>query len=216
MANMSEERTVSTVEAFDTLADLYQQKFMKLDIYDDTYNVFINKMQKENARILEIGCGPGNISRYLMTKKPNYRIFGIDLAPNMIKLARINNPSAEYMVMDAKDIGSINEKFDGIICGFCLPYLSKEETHNLIKDSHELLNPEGILYMSFIEGDYKKSNYEYSSTGQFKTFVYYHQEDMIRKVIKENNFKVIETIRKSYEKSDGTIWSHLIIMCSAK
>lgn len=34
------------------------------------------------------------------------------------------------------------------MCGFCLPYLSKEETEKLINDVSRLLNPEGVFYIS--------------------------------------------------------------------
>jgi hypothetical protein len=40
------------------------------------------------------------------------------------------------------------------MCGFGLPYLSKEETENLISGSFALLKPEGVLYVSTMEDDY--------------------------------------------------------------
>ena len=104
-------------------------------------------MKKENAKILELACGPGNISQYVLNKRPDFELFGIDLAPGMIKLAKQNNPTAKFKVMDVKKINSLNTRYDGIICGFCLPYFSKTETIQLIKDSSNLLAKGGILYL---------------------------------------------------------------------
>ena len=78
-------------ETFDTwnkVAKLYQEKFMDLDLYDDTYDTFCAELPIENATILEIGCGPGNITKYLLNKRPDFRIEGIDISPNMIELAK--------------------------------------------------------------------------------------------------------------------------------
>ena len=84
-----------TFETWNKLASLYQDKFMDLELYNESYDAFCNSIAKENANILEIGCGPGNITKYLLLKRPNYQIYGIDVAPNMIELARQNNPTAK-------------------------------------------------------------------------------------------------------------------------
>ena len=83
-------------ETFDTwnkVAKLYQEKFMNLDLYDDTYDTFCEQVNIENSTILEIGCGPGNITKYLLNKRPDFRIEGIDISSNMIELANIHWPS---------------------------------------------------------------------------------------------------------------------------
>lgn len=39
---------------------------MDLDLYNDTYDAFCQAVYKPGARIFEIGCGPGNITRYVL------------------------------------------------------------------------------------------------------------------------------------------------------
>jgi trans-aconitate methyltransferase len=70
-------------------------------------------IQKDNAEILEVACGPGNVTKYLLSQRPSFRTKGIDLAPKMVELARINNPTAEFFVMDIRDISSISKQYDG-------------------------------------------------------------------------------------------------------
>ena len=129
----------NTLQVWNNLPNAYQDKFMDLDLYDDTYNALIRLIEKRNPSIFEIGCGPGNITRYLLKRRPDFQITGIDLAPNMVKLASENNPDAQFMVMDCREIGSLTDRYDAIVCGFCLPYLTKEETAKLISDSADLL-----------------------------------------------------------------------------
>jgi len=189
---------------------------MDLDLYDDTYDLFCQLIKKPNATIFEIGCGSGNITKYLLAKRPDFNILATDVAPSMIVLAQQNNPTAKFMVMDARKIDALNSKFNGIMCGFCMPYLSKEDCLKLIKDSSDLLEVDGVFYGSAIEGNYDLSDYETSSDGQVKMFVYYHQTDYLLESFKENNMEVIDLIRKKYQKSDGTTSIHLIIIAKKK
>lgn len=161
----------STFNTWNKVALLYQEKFMDTGLYNDSYDIFCESLPAR-AAILEIGCGPGNITRYLLQKKPGYKITGIDVAPAMIELARINNPLADFMQMDCRELEQVEGKFDGIICGFCLPYLSREDVNKLVKDSAGLLKAKGILYLSYIEGAYERSGFEAGSTGD-EVYVYY-------------------------------------------
>ena len=203
---------LNTIQTWDKLAQKYQDKFMDLDIYDDSYDMFCEAVTYENATVLEIGSGPGNCSKYLLTKHPNYKILATDVAPSMIELAKINNPSAKFRVLDARDINQITEKFDAILCGFCLPYLSKEESIQLIKDSHALLNDGGILYFSVIENDYEKSGLHSSSDGQHTLFVYFHQADYLREAIANCGFETLYSLRINYPKPNDVVETHLIFI----
>ncbi len=139
-----------TFQTWDKVAGKYQNKFMNMNLYDDTYDAFCNLIEKPNSKILEIGCGPGNITKYMLSKRPDFEVEAIDTSPNMIRLARDNNPTSNFRIMDCRQINTITEKFDAIMCGFCMPYLSKDDCAKLIKDSSFLLNNEGILYFSAI------------------------------------------------------------------
>ncbi|MFN4152343.1 MAG: class I SAM-dependent methyltransferase [Candidatus Sericytochromatia bacterium] len=199
-----------TFETWNNLASKYQEQFMNLDRYNETYDFICNSITKDKANLLEIGCGPGNITKYLLSKKIDFNIFGIDIAPNMIELAQKNNPSAKFEVMDCREIGKIENKFDGIICGFCLPYLSKEETSKLIQDSYQLLNNEGLIYISFVEGEYAKSDFKTSPNG--RVFFYFHELERIESELSSNDFEKLELFKISITEKD----IHTILIAKRK
>ena len=209
--NMDPDSYKITFETWDKVASLYQSKFMDMDLYNDTYDVFCKQIVKHNPKILEIGCGPGNITKYLLSKRSDFEMEAIDISPNMIKLAKDNNPTANFKIMDCRELDKLNSKFDAIICGFCMPYLSNFDCAKLIRDCACLLNTGGIAYFSAIEGDYQKSGYEAGSSGD-KAFVYYHTEDYLQKELKENKFELIDVSRKSFIKTDGTNSIHIIFI----
>ncbi|MEO6758642.1 MAG: methyltransferase domain-containing protein [Saprospiraceae bacterium] len=210
------DKTTSVQDTFNRVAQEYQDKLMDLDLYNDGYETFCQLVSRPNARIFEIGCGPGNITRYILNKRPDYAVTGIDLAANMLKLAKKNNPNVNFKVMDCREIDRIREKFDGIICGFCLPYLSETEGLKLIADCFNLLNPGGIFYLSTIEGDYAQSKLETSSNGQHKVFMYYYPEAYLKRALLENNFEVLEVYRKLYGLTNGPDDTHLIFIARKK
>jgi ubiquinone/menaquinone biosynthesis C-methylase UbiE len=201
---------------FDKLATAYEDKFMHLDLYNDTYDIFCSLLPPGSINILEIACGPGNITNYLLSKRADLKILGVDLAPNMISLAKKNNPAASFKVMDGRDISSLSDSYAGILCGFCLPYLSKEETKKLIADCGVLLNEGGVLYFSAIEDNYEKSGFESSSNGREKCYVYYHEELYLKDYLLENNFESVNVVRKNYSKADGSVSTHIIFIARKK
>lgn len=58
-----------TFETWNNIASIYQDKFMKLDLYNDSYDYICTSISKQGANLLEIGCGPGNITKYLLSKR---------------------------------------------------------------------------------------------------------------------------------------------------
>lgn len=214
---ITDNKIAETIQTYDLSAQKYQDKFMQMDLYDDTYDRFCDLVKGYAPSILEIGTGPGNVTKYLLSRRPDFKVFGIDLAPQMIVLARQNNPQAEFDVMDCREIHKIGRKFKGIMCAFCLPYLSKEDGAKLISNISQLLEPEGVLYISTMEDDYTKSGYETTSfSGTNRVFVYYHQENFINGCLEESGFKIVDLQKKRYPEQDGSFLTDMIFIAQKK
>lgn len=200
-----------TFETWNKVAKLYEEKFMNLDLYNDTYDKFCDLIPKPNAAIFEIGCGPGNITKYLLSKRPDFLIQAIDISENMIELAKLNNPSASFMQMDSREIDRLELKFDGIISGFCLPYLSESDVSKMLKDSNNLLNENGIVYLSFVDSSKSDSGFLTASTGD-RTYFYYHTIDFITRELINKGFEQLNIFHKILIKDNGTEESNSIII----
>lgn len=183
------------VEVFDSKAEQYQARFMDVGAYSESFDLFLERLPSENASLLEVACGPGNITRYLLDRRPKLRILGTDLAPNMVALARKNNPEAEFQLMDARKIGALDRRFDGIVCGFCFPYFNKAEALQLIADAAKLLHPGGVLYLSTMEGDYLDEGKLVTSSDGTAT---------LRLFLHEKNYLVAELERRGFRSISAT------------
>lgn len=208
------DREKETFDTWNNIASLYQDKFMDLDLYNATYDHICKAIPKPQAKLLEIGCGPGNITRYLLSHRPDFDIFGIDIAPNMVELARLNNPGAHFAVMDSRQISRLETKYDGIIGGFCLPYLSQTESRQLIQDAHCLLNDEGLLYLSFVEGDPAQSGFKVGGGG--RVYFYFHRLDDLKAQLSEAKFDEIETFELKRKTSETEFDLHTILMAKKR
>ena len=62
------------IEVFNKLVKTYQDKFMNVDLYKDSLSFFCQNIKTENPEILEIACGPGNITKFLLDKNPDLKI----------------------------------------------------------------------------------------------------------------------------------------------
>lgn len=209
------DRYKTTFETWNKVASLYQEHFMDLDLYNDSYDLFCRLINKTAPDILEIGCGPGNITKYIISKRPDFKVTAIDVAPNMVDLARINNPTASFKVMDCRNIGTITGRFDGVICGFCIPYLSAEDSSKLLADSFSLLNKGGIIYFSTIKGEYNQSGFETISTGD-SSYVYYYTEEHFQNELIKSGFSLLHFFQKDFIKSDGASQPNQIFIAQKK
>jgi len=204
-----------TIATYNNCAVDFQNKFMEMDLYHKSYDLFCDRVETANPRILEIACGPGNITRYLLSKRPYFDILAIDLAEKMVELATKNIPSVEFRVMDCRDILSLEEKFDAIVCGFCMPYLSSDECSKLIADMAALLNPGGIVYFSTMEGDDSRSGFETTSfSGENQVYVNYHPSEFLRNQLEKSGFENIELVIQEYPEPDGTTTNDLIFIAN--
>lgn len=187
-----------TIKTFEKYADEYQQKYMSYVPYIDTYKP-LSHLLGTDAVILDAACGPGNIAKYLLDEAPDRKIHGIDLSEKMVALARLTNPDATFEVKDCREISSLAGRYDGVVAGFCFPYLSREEVKKFIGDAREKLRTNGILYVSFMEGDYAASGLQ-TRNGIDWVCTYYHSAQSLIDTLEAAGFEVLEAVRKAFER----------------
>lgn len=69
------------------------------------------------ARALDFGCGAGRSSRLL--SRLGFTVTGVDISPEMIRLARAADPRGDYrLIADGDAVAPANVHFDLIFCGF--------------------------------------------------------------------------------------------------
>ncbi|MFT4082958.1 MAG: methyltransferase domain-containing protein [Nocardioides sp.] len=60
----------------------------------------------EPATVVDLGCGPGNLTALLATRWPGARVHGVDSSAAMIAKARAGRPEASFEIADLRDWAS--------------------------------------------------------------------------------------------------------------
>lgn len=165
----------------------------------------LSKAQK----ILDLGCGPGELIQELYTRNIDLDVTGVDFSKGMIIESQEKNPKAKHIQMDVKDLHNINEKYDIIISTHSLPYWKNPD--KVIKDLYSIINMDGRIYIGFASGDsfydklalffvkFTTGPANYPSDKSFRKMVspYFQIEDL--KLIKEKGYMpriAIYTLRR--------------------
>lgn len=196
---------------FDDYATEYVERYMDVDRYKDSLDRFYTLLKPEQKNILDLGCGPGNLSHYLMQKNPLLKVFGIDLSENMIRIAKEFNPKGEFQIGDVRKIKVEGKKLDAVIAGFCLPYLSLEETCGLLDELKKSIAQGALFYFSTIEGDYQLSGPVTNSKGD-QLNMYFYTENLLRKELEERGFCVLSTEQITYTDHHSKTVTDLILL----
>jgi len=203
-------RNKITQKTYNSSADHYFEKVQGSQLYNTSYDHFCTLLPKD-ASVLELGCGPGNVTQYMMQKRPDVRFLGIDVAQNMVALAKKNNPNAEFLQMDCRKLNRLDQKFDAVLAAFVFPYLNQKECSELIGNFVPLLSAQGLVYISTMEGSQSSSGYEHTSFGgENLVYINYHQDSFIKNTLLDQHFEILKFMRQDCQEPDGRTFNDLI------
>jgi|JFJP01.1.fsa_nt_gi 2-polyprenyl-3-methyl-5-hydroxy-6-metoxy-1,4-benzoquinol methylase len=113
------------------------------------YKTVSEKIPK-GGKILEIGCGIGNISRQL--GHYGYNVTGIDSDPLSIVYATLKNTKSnvQFINKSAEDYAGNENSFDAIICSEVLEHLVSPDS--IIKHANKILKGDGIFLVTVPNG----------------------------------------------------------------
>jgi SAM-dependent methyltransferase len=103
------------------------------------------------ASVGDIGCGTGRLEPYLAARGLSPR--GIDLSPEMIRVARRDQPRFEYDVADLRELPFADASLAGVVCWYSLMYLAPSDRPTAFAELARVVKPGGHLVTAFKAGD---------------------------------------------------------------
>lgn len=170
-----------SVATFSKLAAGYAEKYFHLQLYDCYLERFAKRIGRR-ASVLDVACGPGNVSAFLAVRRPDLTLLGIDLAEGMISQARLRVPSAQFLVSDCRDIGNLGQVFDAAAFAFGLSYLTDADASRFFCSLNASLANSAVLYLSTITGEPGMSGFELASSGDRVYMVYRRASEVLAMV----------------------------------
>jgi len=103
------------------------------------------------GKVCEIGCGPGQIARYLQDRGLN--MCGIDLSREMVKWAKMLNADIPFQRGDMRALEMPDASLTGIVSFYAIIHLKREDVPRALSEMHRVLKPGGRLLVSFHGGE---------------------------------------------------------------
>lgn len=88
----------------------------------------INRINGSPSSVLDLGCGPGNVTKHLAKRFPSAKILGVDSSENMLSTAKNAYPEIEFSKKVIPDDLSTLGRFGLIFSNACLHWIPDHET----------------------------------------------------------------------------------------
>ena len=133
-------------------SSLFDEKIGSLKNYDESYTYFL-KNAKRNGNLLDLACGPGNVSAFIRKLKPEIEITCVDLSDNMLEIAKKKLVKGSFYKSDILDIAVPEKKYDLITCAFGIPYIESSEVGKFVDEVTRFAKKDTAVYISCMAGD---------------------------------------------------------------
>lgn len=127
-----------------------------LPYYDEMLDAIALCIPPESKRILELGCGTGELSFKVLQQCPNAELVAVDYSPRMIEFIQEKlehhgeRNRVKVLQLDfgawANDETEIGDNFDAVISSLAIHHLSDEMKGKLFQKSARSLNPNGRFW----------------------------------------------------------------------
>jgi SAM-dependent methyltransferase len=101
--------------------------------------------------VADVGCGPGRLTAHLHGM--GLDVFGIDLSPAMIDVARRDHPGLRFEVGSMTGLDLADGSLTGLLAWFSLIHVPDDEVPVVLAEFHRVLRPGGALLLGFHAGD---------------------------------------------------------------
>src|SRR5215471_16934197 len=115
-------------ESYDSAARAYAEQLSSELERKPLDRHLLNRFAEETrgrGLVADLGCGPGHVSRYLCEQ--GVAMVGIDLSPEMVRVAKESNPGIEFHVGDMNGLDLPDASLAGAIVFYSIIHRRLEE-----------------------------------------------------------------------------------------
>ncbi|TDX51833.1 class I SAM-dependent methyltransferase [Orenia marismortui] len=210
---------------FEEEAKEFDQIILKLiPYYKQMIEALISAIPFEKdseIKVIDLGCGTGNIIKRIQEEFPNAKLTVLDLSENMIEMTKLKLGEGNEVICYIDDFYKFDfsQKYDVIVSSLALHHLiSAEDKKVFYRKIYGALSPEGVFYNADVvlgsneklQGMYMKKWVEFMSKSCSRSEIEnawlpkYREEDspttLLNHLIwlQETGFKDVDVIWKYY------------------
>lgn len=183
------------VNTYNKIASIYTKEYFN-DLSDSKYlNKFL-KLIPKGGKILDVGSGPGQFSKYIKTK--GFNISGIDYSDEMISIAKKQVKGIIFKQMDMRKLNFGDESFNGLLAAYSLIHIPSNEVLETLKGFNRVLKQAGYIEIITQKGEADQTINEPFMPSE-KMFFNFFTKERISNFLKKAGFKVV------YQKEERSL-----------
>jgi len=144
-----EPEVMDSAEEVEVYASAAAQRY--LDAIDNTLIDHVARLGMGSGRLLDIGCGPGNIALKIARRLPQMQVVGVDYSFNMIRAASAAAATqalsirAVFFAGDAKKLSFPDKSFDLVLSNSVLHHL--HDPLAMLNEMGRVVKPGGVVLL---------------------------------------------------------------------
>ncbi|GGK21614.1 methyltransferase [Streptomyces camponoticapitis] len=133
-------------------ADETRNLLAELPAERETMALFAERVRAQGGGpVADVGCGPGRITAHLSSLGVD--VFGIDLSPRMIEVARTEHPGLRFEVGSMTRLDLADGELAALLAWYSIIHVPDDAIGEVLAGFHRVLRPGGLLLLGFHVGD---------------------------------------------------------------
>ncbi|HSY75353.1 MAG TPA: class I SAM-dependent methyltransferase [Bacteroidia bacterium] len=185
------------IDCYNKTADKYAENLFD-ELYKKPFDRLILKQfvkeNKDKGRVLDLGCGPGQTTRFLAEQGAT-NIIGTDISEGMVQKAKLLNPAIEFEVADMLNLHYTDKSFGSAVAFYAIVHFTETELKQALAETFRVLNPGGQFLFSFHIGTETIHRDDFFDIPVNIDF-YFFETEKILKLVQHAGFKIIDAIER--------------------
>ncbi|WP_312910698.1 class I SAM-dependent methyltransferase [Natronosalvus caseinilyticus] len=144
---MSEDEVARTLQAYESDADAYVEKYRTESVLARYGEAFLEALEATGrTRVLDVGCGPGVDSAALEAR--GYDAVGLDPTESFLRAATAAVPSASFLRGDMRALPVATGAVDGLWACASFLHVPRADAPATLREFRRVLDADAVLYLS--------------------------------------------------------------------
>lgn len=185
-----------TQTSYDTVAqgyaELFQDGLARHPHVRGALALFAELLRDVGGPVLDAGCGIGLLCGPL--RDLGLDVFGIDLSPGMLAIARRRHPELRFEVGSLTDLDVADASVGGVLAFYSVIHVPDEEIPGVFAHFRRVLRPGGVAMIGFHVGDEARLKTEGYGGRPMKVVVHLRPVDRMASWLREAGFTLETSI----------------------